>query len=235
MSTASQSRERNSGMAHGQSVTDKLINREAILHMVDEDNLQTRILSTLVSGHFSTTCHIINLNSALQNKYVSGENYIVLINCLTYPLNLVTSLLNHLHENNEQHSIALINMTKNNDFEDLIKWPRVMGMFYADSNPEQLLKGIQEIINNGHWLPRHLTSRILNSQRQPPLKAHKKIELTSRETQILQHLMDGQTNQEIGENIHVSSHTVRSHLYNIFKKINVKNRTQAGNWAKQYL
>ena len=46
---------------------------------------------------------------------------------------------------------------------------------------------------------------------------------------------DGASNTEIADSLFVSEHTVKSHLYNVFKKLNVKNRLQAVSWAKEYL
>jgi len=208
---------------------------DVILHMVDFDNLQTRILTTMVSEHFSLPCHILGLASADQFQYCATHQYFSLINCLAYSVDDINNLLVKLYKTNQGHRIALINISRDSEFEELISWPQVMGMFYADSKPEQLLQGLQEVMDNGHWLPRHLTLRILNTLRQAPIQPkHQKV-LTPREMQILEHLIDGQTNQEIGEHFYVSSHTVRSHLYNVFKKIGVKNRTQACNWAIQNL
>jgi len=206
-----------------------------ILHMVDFDNLQTRILTTMVGEHFSLPCHILALSNADQYQYSATNQYFTLINCLAYSVDNINNLLANLYKNNQEHRVVLINISRGSEFEELISWPHVMGMFYADSKPEQLLKGLQEVMDNGHWLPRHLTIRILNTLRQAPVQPEHKKVLTPRELQILQHLIDGQTNQEIGEHFYVSSHTVRSHLYNVFKKIGVKNRTQACNWAIQNL
>ncbi|EKO3998460.1 LuxR family transcriptional regulator, partial [Vibrio fluvialis] len=48
-------------------------------------------------------------------------------------------------------------------------------------------------------------------------------------------LVKGQTNPEIAEHFGVSLNTVKSHLHNLFKKINAKNRVQAVIWAKDSL
>jgi DNA-binding CsgD family transcriptional regulator len=45
----------------------------------------------------------------------------------------------------------------------------------------------------------------------------------------------GATNEEIGDKLCISPHTVKTHLYNIFKKINVPNRIQATLWAAKNL
>lgn len=51
--------------------------------------------------------------------------------------------------------------------------------------------------------------------------------LTARETEILELVKNGLSNEEIADNLYISIHTVKSHLENIFKKLQVKNRTAA--------
>jgi DNA-binding CsgD family transcriptional regulator len=41
----------------------------------------------------------------------------------------------------------------------------------------------------------------------------------------------GATNEQISDRLFLSRHTVKTHVYNIFKKINVTNRLQAALWA----
>ncbi|MEI8390268.1 MAG: response regulator transcription factor [bacterium] len=51
--------------------------------------------------------------------------------------------------------------------------------------------------------------------------------LTARETEVLSLVAQGSNNQEIAEKLFVREVTVKTHLNNIFKKLNVSNRTQA--------
>lgn len=59
--------------------------------------------------------------------------------------------------------------------------------------------------------------------------------LTRREQEILSQLTTGEPNSVIASKLHLSEHTVKNHMYNIFRKIGVKNRLQASNWAKMHL
>ena len=59
--------------------------------------------------------------------------------------------------------------------------------------------------------------------------------MTEREQQVLSVIAKGATNQEISAHLKISQHTVKTHIYNIYQKINVPNRLQAALWASQNL
>jgi DNA-binding CsgD family transcriptional regulator len=59
--------------------------------------------------------------------------------------------------------------------------------------------------------------------------------LTPREVEILAMVAVGAKNEEIAEKLYISPHTVKTHIYNIFKKIDVPNRLQAALWAASNL
>lgn len=60
-----------------------------------------------------------------------------------------------------------------------------------------------------------------------------KLELSKRELEILSLLAEGLSNQEIAEKIFVSLSTVKTHIQNLFEKLDVKRRIQAVEKAKR--
>lgn len=56
--------------------------------------------------------------------------------------------------------------------------------------------------------------------------------LTSRELEIAKHVCEGKTNKEIAEVLFISQNTVRNHIYNIYKKVGVKNKIELINMFK---
>lgn len=56
-------------------------------------------------------------------------------------------------------------------------------------------------------------------------------QLTDQERQILSLLADGKDNKAISERLFISHNTLKTHMRNIFTKIDVSNRTQAALWA----
>ena len=59
------------------------------------------------------------------------------------------------------------------------------------------------------------------------------LELSKRELEILNLLAQGHSNQEIAAKLFVSLSTVKTHIQNLFEKLDVKRRTQAVEKAKR--
>ena len=57
------------------------------------------------------------------------------------------------------------------------------------------------------------------------------LELSERETQILQYLIEGYANKLIARRLDIAEATVKVHIKGLLRKINVSNRTQAAIWA----
>ena len=57
------------------------------------------------------------------------------------------------------------------------------------------------------------------------------VPLTQREIQVLQHICDGMTNMQIGDELEISFETVKEHVQHVLRKIGLTDRTQAAVWA----
>ena len=62
----------------------------------------------------------------------------------------------------------------------------------------------------------------------------KTFELSSRETEVLEHIASGMSNSEIAEKMFVSTNTIKTHIKNIYSKLDVKNRIQAMKKVKDF-
>lgn len=128
--------------------------------------------------------------------------------------------------------ILIFNIDTDITADTLLSWPRVKGVLSKDSPIEHLIKSIAVVIEHGLWLPRQTLEQMLDYYRNHKPSNDTRLLptqplLTRREKQILGLLTEGKTNIEIAETLFVAETTVKSHIYNLYKKIDVKCRKEA--------
>lgn len=194
------------------------------------DNLQTTALTNSVRERLRIRCKLV---SDLENIFIlKDQTNILLIDCSHFSFGKIFDLLSERSMRSEHAKVALFNMKKNSRFESLIGQPQIKGIFYNTTQHTDLLNGLEYIIGGNLWLPRHLMQKIVNSHRKLPTFRASSKEFTTREQQILHSICRGYTNQDIARELALSEHTIKSHLYNLFKKHGFRNRLEACAWAK---
>ena len=112
----------------------------------------------------------------------------------------------------------------------------IRGIFYANDNPDKIERGIRALLEGEIWISREILSKFIpETEETERLFAEETSVLSEREIEILNLVARGAMNTEIAEKLYISRHTVKSHLYNIYKKIKVANRLEAALWAKENL
>ncbi len=108
----------------------------------------------------------------------------------------------------------------------------VCGVFYNNESVNQFPRGLRAILDGELWFSRRAMADLLRSSNGiATANTETNVELTQRELEILHKIAGGADNGEISTALFISPHTVKSHIYSIYKKINVKNRFQAILWA----
>ncbi len=93
-----------------------------------------------------------------------------------------------------------------------------------------------ELILNGHiWLPRDVQQQIEEIQQSSQQFTEKLASLTPSQFRVLMMLVDGRKNKEIARDVCVTEATIKAHLTEIFRKLDVSNRTQAAMLAATHL
>ena len=102
------------------------------------------------------------------------------------------------------------------------------GYLLKEINAEKLHKGILEVTNNGAPITPSIALKTLNLLRNPTIQfKQKSVKLTKRETEVLTHLSKGLSYMEIANNLIISPSTVRKHIENTYKKLQVHNKIEA--------
>jgi LuxR family transcriptional regulator, positive regulator of biofilm formation len=106
------------------------------------------------------------------------------------------------------------------------------GVFFENVNISLFLKGLKAIFEGEIWYSRNVLNQFYRKANYNIAVAPmNNIDLTPREKEMLSHLAKGFRNEEIAEKLCVSAHTVKTHIYNLYKKLGVPNRVQAAIWA----
>ncbi len=109
-----------------------------------------------------------------------------------------------------------------------------MGYLLKDSTPEELIRAIRVVHGGEGLLSPTMAAKVMREfarmQESRPL-ADVLTPLTQREVEILQHVVAGLANKEIGYRLGISERTVKNHLSNIMEKLHVNSRTQAAVYA----
>jgi len=134
--------------------------------------------------------------------------------------------LKAIRENNDKKSIPIIMLTALDKEQQQISGLK----FGADDyivkpfTLPNLLARIEALLRRSNWKQEknQTIPASLSFATDDPIDT-----LTTRETEVLSFVAQGSNNQEIAEKLFVREVTIKTHLNNIFKKLNVSNRTQA--------
>ena len=144
-------------------------------------------------------------------------------------------LLDTLSRKNNNIKILLLNTPEDYPYRDIENWPHINGVFYAMEDQERVVNGLQGVLRGECYFTQKLASYLITHSGNYRYNSTESALLTHREKEILNKLRIGASNNEIARSLFISENTVKTHLYNLFKKIAVKNRTQAVSWANDNL
>ncbi len=129
--------------------------------------------------------------------------------------------------------IKVLILTVHNEMDYLMKAVDigVDGYILKDSESSELKKAIRAVKDGENYIQPSLipalNSQLVNRDFDKDLISS----LTNRELEVLVQVANGMFNKEIATNLNISERTVKNHISNIFKKIDVSDRTQAAVFA----
>lgn len=134
---------------------------------------------------------------------------------------------------NNEIPIKVMILTMHNEIDYLLRAIEIGADGYASKNIkfEELKEAIDLIIHGENFIQKELLP-LLNSKIEKKNEELDKIKsLIKRELEVLKNIAFGNSNREIATSLKISERTVKNHIFNIFKKIAVTDRTQAAVFA----
>ena len=203
--------------------------------LVGQQNLQNSVIINYLTNEQQITAQLCSQAEAVK-RISTDQASLFLLDARDIRPEQAVRFLNELYQRNSSISVAFINVLSDSKFEKLIDHPTIVGIFYAHQPQSQVYKGISALLAGDLWIPRKLLKQYLQQTRTAYRTAEDSSKLlTKRELQILKLTATGATNSQIADKLNVSMHTVKTHMYNLFKKIGASNRVQAINWANDNL
>jgi len=97
------------------------------------------------------------------------------------------------------------------------------------AHPDDLASAVRQAFEHSIYLAHSVQAAEIPAAPSPQAAA---AELTNRERQILRLVAEGHSNAQLAKMLWVTEQTVKFHLSNVYRKINVSNRTEAARWAQ---
>jgi DNA-binding CsgD family transcriptional regulator len=212
---------------------------DKVIYIIGPQRFQNELMVSFLTRETGATC--LASDDVRQIPMVDDKKttqpILILLDCLekeldTYLVEVAASDKKILR----RHYVALYNVAPGLGVEKKALRKGIRGFFYKQDPPELLLKGVNAIFNEELWVSREIMTKTILENRDKDIITRKdQTTLTPREIEILSFIAAGAKNEHIAEELFISPNTVKTHIYNIFKKINVPNRLQAALWAAKNL
>lgn len=214
----------------GQQIFNRIFHQKKIA-IVGSCLIYNQLLASFVQEQTGAQCVTAMSMTELRNR---DSLDLYLLSCAKDKRTNIIDILHH-DFNCQQHAgfLILFGLTPGIEIERAALAAGVRGFLYQNDSIETLLKAIEVVLCGEVWITRKMFSQCLDSQH--ARHGNQQAELTTRELEILKTLSKGHSNEMIAEALCISPHTVKTHLSNIFKKINVHNRRHAVNWIDEHL
>jgi LuxR family transcriptional regulator, positive regulator of biofilm formation len=211
---------------------------DLIIYIVGTNQLHYDLISFYLERELNAHCVFHAELSSIHSRYEEIDRpQVLLFDCLDLDIAaLQESFDSETQPLPIQIHFALFNATPECKLDRFVKQNRICGIFYEDDSRHVFIKGIRAILNGQLWLSRKLMSEciLIPLEQCNPMTRNLKA-LSRREKVILESVASGASNQEVADQLNISVHTVKTHLYKIYRKINVPNRLQAALWVNSCL
>jgi DNA-binding NarL/FixJ family response regulator len=101
------------------------------------------------------------------------------------------------------------------------------GYILKKASQQKILDSIEELYNGGAPMSTPIARKVINSFKKPETPDMSSV--TDREKEVLTLLSKGLLYKEIGEQLHITTGTVKQHIHKIYEKLHVQNKTEAIN------
>jgi len=209
-----------------------MINNNLLL-LVTRPSLQASALLHQLKNQLCVNTKLHNINKSLEDAPLTRA--LILFDMMEADQRQILLWQSIVSRYHEDVKLLLFNTPSDYHFSEIQTWPKISAVFYNSADESKLVEGINTVIHGECYFTQGFASYLISQSGQYRYMNYEDSGLTHREKEILNKLRAGASNTEIARLLFISENTVKTHLYNLFRKISVKNRTQAVSWANDNL
>ena len=105
----------------------------------------------------------------------------------------------------------------------------IRGYVQKNVDASELIQSVKAVNDGELWADRKLMGKVVDGSNYPTKEVNLKgqiYDLTETEIKIIKLVLTGMTNKEVADDLYISEKTVKFHLYKVFKKLALKNRSE---------
>lgn len=208
---------------------------EVLICLVGVNAFNNELLANFIQDQTGLDCCCKNFyshNSAINPS--AEQTVVILIDCTDFDIPDIWPTLKNLNPDDNGNCLPVLDHVDPGwGIEHRAIKTGVRGVLYNHQDISLYPKAMRAILNGELWYPRRILEKhLLAVKTQPLMHTHEAmVKLTMREREILTLLASGMSNQKMADRLCISPHTVKTHIYNVYKKLNVTNRLQAASRA----
>lgn len=173
--------------------------------------------------------HIARNGKELITKFQENSNIDIILMDIEMPIMGGIEATNYIKQKYPQVKVLILTMFDDDESIFNAIMSGASGYILKGSNAESIHRAIEDTMEGGAAMSPTIALKTLKLIRQPLSNSNQNQDfgLTSREIELLVQIKNGLTYQEIAENLFISYHTVRKHIENIYRKLQVNNKIEA--------
>jgi two-component system nitrate/nitrite response regulator NarL len=192
-------------------------------HEVVRDGLKNILLSmsgVAISGEASNGEEAIKLYNSLQPDLVIMD--------ISMPIMNGIDATRIIKENDPNAKILVLTMHDNQEYLNQIIRSGAKGFVLKNTDKEELIDAVKSVSSGENFFSKDISKLIIDNyirsaKDTEKTEGYKEVPLTKREIEILKHIAEGRSNQEIANHLYISYNTVDTHRKNIMHKLSIKN------------
>ncbi len=190
--------------------------------IIEDDDIIRESFATLINANKDYICvsNYNNCEEAIQ-KLESDKPDIILMDI---SLPGISGIEGIKRIKNVKPNIEIITVTVHEENDKVFDalCAGATGYLTKNISPKRMIEAINEVLHGGAPMSTNIARKVIRS-----FQKSTESPLTSRETEVLQHLAKGKSYTMIADELYINKETVRTHIKNIYQKLNVNSKAGA--------